>query len=388
MNPNRILFFSSWYPSEENPSLGIFVQRHAEALTMAGMQVLVISAKGVKEGSLSFTEAPERVKGLKEICIEFPKNQKSLFQRAWFVLKERKKIISFFEEINKEFQPQLLQINIAYPIGILWWMFRDYLPKKIVLAEHWSGYLPEDGRYKGMFRELITQSLVRKAATIMVVSEAQRIAMHNHGLVGNYIDLPNVIDERIFSFQKREIASTFNFVHVSSLDQEEKNPELLLRAFAKLFHQNQNIRLCIIGGDSERLDFLKKYAEDLRINHLIEWKGNLPGKEVAQKLHDCHAFVLSSNFEGQPVVLLEALSTGIPVVASAVGGIPNLVSYENGCLFPPGDEKSMVKAMLEIIEQYDRFNGELISKKVQAKHGIKAVSSYFSSVYSRVVVDE
>ncbi len=388
MNPKRILFFSSWYPNLENPSLGIFVQRHAEALTMEGMEVLVINAKGVKEGSLSFTEATERVKGLKEICIQFPNSHKSTLQKAWFVLKERKKIISFFEEINKEFQPQLLQINIAYPIGILWWMFRDYLPKKIVLAEHWSGYLPDDGRYKGMFRELITQSLVRKAAAIMVVSEPQRIAMQNHGLLGNYIPLPNVIDEHIFHFQKREIPSTFIFIHVSSLDAKEKNPELLLRAFAKLFHQFQNVRLCIVGGDFDRIDFLKKYAEELKVNHLIEWNGNLPGKEVAQKLFECHAFVLSSNFEGQPVVLLEAMSTGIPVVASAVGGIPDLVRYENGCLFPLGDEKAMVTAMVEIIEHYDRFNGELISKKVQAMHGMKAVSTYFSSVYSRVVGNE
>jgi glycosyltransferase involved in cell wall biosynthesis len=106
---------------------------------------------------------------------------------------------------------------------------------------------------------------------------------------------------------------------------------------------------------------------------------------VAQELLTSHAFVLASNFEGQPVVLLEAMSTGIPIVAPAVGGIPEMVGEQEGILYPAGSEEELFLALMKIRSDYDRFRGDLISRKIQQKHGISAVASYFSSVYKQVL---
>jgi glycosyltransferase involved in cell wall biosynthesis len=267
----------------------------------------------------------------------------------------------------------------------LWWFFRDYFPTSILLAEHWSGYLPEDGRYKGIFCQLITQSVVRKSSAILTVSSKHQRAMEQHGLKGKYLELPNVIDERIFRFQPRAVAGNFRFIHVSSLNPLEKNPEMLLRAFARLQKQVGGVELIMVGDNRERIATLKSYANALGIGDWVSWKGPLDAVGVAQELLTSHAFVLASNFEGQPVVLLEAMSTGIPIVAPAVGGIPEMVGEQEGILYPAGSEEELFLALMKIRSDYDRFRGDLISRKIQQKHGISAVASYFSSVYKQVL---
>jgi glycosyltransferase involved in cell wall biosynthesis len=385
MNPKRILFLSSWYPDPDQPTLGIFVQRHAEALVSSGLEVTVISHRFGVGDHIAFTEEEPRMKGLKEIRMNIPKLQGSLFQKSNFFFRQRSILIDFLKKLKDDFNPQLLQINIAYPMGGLWWFFRDYFPKTIVLAEHWSGYLPEDGRYKGIFCQLITQSVVRKSSAILTVSLQHQRAMEQHGLKGKYLELPNVIDERIFRFQARAVAGNFQFIHVSSLNPLEKNPEMLLRAFARMQKQQGGLELIMVGDNRERIAALTSYANELGIGDRVTWKGPLDAAGVAHALLAAHAFLLASNFEGQPVVLLEAMSTGIPVVAPAVGGIPEMVSEMEGILYPAGSEEELFLAMMKIRSDYHRFRGDLISRKIQQKHGISAVASYFSSVYKQVM---
>jgi|694.fasta_scaffold21590_1 glycosyltransferase involved in cell wall biosynthesis len=385
MNPKRILFLSSWYPDPEHPTLGIFVQRHAEALVASGLEVTVISHRFGDGDHITFTEEEARMKGLKEIRINIPKSQGGLFQKSIFFFRQRNILIDFLKNLRDDFKPHLLQINVAYPMGALWWFFRDYFPTSILLAEHWSGYLPEDGRYKGIFCQLITQSVVRKSSAILTVSSKHQRAMEQHGLKGKYLELPNVIDERIFRFQPRAVAGNFRFIHVSSLNPLEKNPEMLLRAFARLQKQVGGVELIMVGDNRERIATLKSYANALGIGDWVSWKGPLDAVGVAQELLTSHAFVLASNFEGQPVVLLEAMSTGIPIVAPAVGGIPEMVGEQEGILYPAGSEEELFLALMKIRSDYDRFRGDLISRKIQQKHGISAVASYFSSVYKQVL---
>jgi glycosyltransferase involved in cell wall biosynthesis len=209
--------------------------------------------------------------------------------------------------------------------------------------------------------------------------------MEQHGLKGKYLELPNVIDERIFRFQPRAVAGNFRFIHVSSLNPLEKNPEMLLRAFARLQKQVGGVELIMVGDNRERIATLKSYANALGIGDWVSWKGPLDAVGVAQELLTSHAFVLASNFEGQPVVLLEAMSTGIPIVAPAVGGIPEMVGEQEGILYPAGSEEELFLALMKIRSDYDRFRGDLISRKIQQKHGISAVASYFSSVYKQVL---
>jgi glycosyltransferase involved in cell wall biosynthesis len=81
-----------------------------------------------------------------------------------------------------------------------------------------------------------------------------------------------------------------------------------------------------------------------------------------------------------PCVLLEAMASGLPIVSTRTGGIPEIVDQESGVLVPPGDSNSLAEALLEMIESLARFDRAAISKKAE-RYRPEAVGRLIHSVY-------
>src|SRR5439155_8745708 len=82
---------------------------------------------------------------------------------------------------------------------------------------------------------------------------------------------------------------------------------------------------------------LEARADSLGVGDRIAFRGLLPKPEVARVLRGADAFVLTSRYDNNPCALIEALACGLPVVATAVGGVPELVDDTNGLLARPGN---------------------------------------------------
>jgi glycosyltransferase involved in cell wall biosynthesis len=109
---------------------------------------------------------------------------------------------------------------------------------------------------------------------------------------------------------------------------EQKNYGLLLTVFNKLYKQKENVILIIIGDDYGT-GMKTKYEKDKSPNTFFIG----PKKNISDYLFNCDAFCLSSKFEGLPITILEAMSIGLPVISTAVGGIPDIIKNdENGFL--------------------------------------------------------
>ncbi len=124
----------------------------------------------------------------------------------------------------------------------------------------------------------------------------------------------------------------------------EKDQALLIRAMAPLLDERR--QLVIVGDGPERaaLEAARSATWRAEFCHLIGARG-----DVAPYLAAMDAFVLSSRTEGLPLGLLEAMATGLPVVSTSVGGIPDLIqSGENGVLVPPGDEKALLRELVAL----------------------------------------
>jgi glycosyltransferase involved in cell wall biosynthesis len=128
---------------------------------------------------------------------------------------------------------------------------------------------------------------------------------------------------------------------------EVKRQDLLLRALAVLRRSVPDLR-CLIVGDGPERGPLEALARDLGVSESVHFAGYQPCPE--QFLRAMDVFALTSRSEGFPVSLLEAWLAGVPVVCSAVGGIPAVVAHEiDGLLFPPGDELELVAALGRLI---------------------------------------
>jgi glycosyltransferase involved in cell wall biosynthesis len=127
---------------------------------------------------------------------------------------------------------------------------------------------------------------------------------------------------------------------------EQKAPDVLLKAFAKVAQRFEHVRLVMVG-DGTMKQQLMKVAEKLEIAHLVVWPGYVKEKNLMVAFD---IFTLSSGYEGFPYVFLDALFTGLPIVTTQVGGSDMVVDEgENGYTTPCGDVEAMSKALFLLV---------------------------------------
>ncbi len=134
------------------------------------------------------------------------------------------------------------------------------------------------------------------------------------------------------------------FLHIGRFS-PEKNHALLIRAFAKLHEKLPDARLDLYG-EGALLGECKALAAELQANDYIRFCGTLPS--LYDVMHEADVFLLPSVYEGVPMTLIEAMGTGLPCIASRVGGIPDMITDGvNGLLIEPTEE-ALEAAMLHL----------------------------------------
>jgi glycosyltransferase involved in cell wall biosynthesis len=162
----------------------------------------------------------------------------------------------------------------------------------------------------------------------------------------------------------------------------EKDFPLLVRAVAPLL-RGGDLRLLIVGDGAE-MGRVRAEVEALGVDGLV----SLPGarSDIPECLAAMDVFVLSSRMEGTPIAVLEAMAAGLPLVASAVGGLPALVTDgENGFLFPSGDETALrarVRALRDDPSRAARV-AEAGRRLVEAKYSREAMARKYLDLYAR-----
>jgi glycosyltransferase involved in cell wall biosynthesis len=105
----------------------------------------------------------------------------------------------------------------------------------------------------------------------------------------------------------------------------------------------------VVVGDGPLRDDLLAQARELKVDGRVRFIGTIPKQQVPTYLRACDVFVLNSSYEGLPHVLLEAMIAGLPVIATNVGGIPEVIDDQvNGLLIPPQDPKALKEALLRL----------------------------------------
>jgi glycosyltransferase involved in cell wall biosynthesis len=130
-----------------------------------------------------------------------------------------------------------------------------------------------------------------------------------------------------------------------------KNPELLAQVWPRIAQRKADVRLVVVG--SGRLDSVVRNL-CARFPESVEWVPRLPASDVARRLDEATVLVLTSTSEGLPRVIIEAFSRGRGVVATAVGGVPDIVVGDrNGALVPLGDAEGFAEALLRVLDDRD-----------------------------------
>jgi L-malate glycosyltransferase len=349
----KTLFISSWYPNRMKPTLGNFVQKHAEAAArFSDVTVLHVCFDNCKN---KFEIVHECIGKINTTIIYIRKPILPLC-KFFRYLKAYRLGLSL---VRKNYgDPDMIHASVLFPVGMVFLFNSAYKKIPFVFSEHWTGYLTEDPSNINFLRKYLSRKIARKARCIMPVSENLKNAMIRFGFDGNYKVVPNVVDTDLFKPAVSEPASKKNILHVSSLMDDQKNISGMLRVIKRLAEKRHDFFLNIIS-DGEQEPFIQMAKNDSLLDNFVIFHGSRNTADVAEMMRHSDFLLLFSNYENQPCVITEAYASGIPVVSTDVGGIREHLSEKQGILINPKDEDALfasIDKMLDICRTFDKKN--------------------------------
>jgi glycosyltransferase involved in cell wall biosynthesis len=187
---------------------------------------------------------------------------------------------------------------------------------------------------------------------------------------------PNVVDDTLFRpGGEREPGLLLTAGMLG--ENEAKGVDYLLRAVALV----DRVRLEIVGDGPRRAAY-ERLADELGIAGRVQFSGFLPKGELAERMRAAELFVLASRFENNPCVVLEAMASGVPVVATRVGGLPELVDETSGILVEPRNPEHIARGIREALER--RFDRGAIAKRALERYGRAAIGGQLAEIYDSV----
>jgi glycosyltransferase involved in cell wall biosynthesis len=235
----------------------------------------------------------------------------------------------------------------------------------------------------GLLDRIMAMAVNRWSKLVVMVSEAQRQNYIRSGAiepgklrtVHNGIDLQRFMrdaeDARFRLERELGIPALSPIVITVSVLREVKGIDILLEAARLVAERVPSVRFVIVGDGPKGNDW-KQLAENLRVSDRVHWLGHRD--DVDAMLAGCDVFVLPSRADALPTVLMEAMAAGLPVVATDVGGVSEIVEAEKtGRLVPAADPAQLATAIADLLR--DRATLERMSAAAPA-----SVAHRFSTV--------
>jgi glycosyltransferase involved in cell wall biosynthesis len=316
---------------------------------------------------------------LTEQIIYLPKKSGSLgkWQSLW---QWRQVTRSAAEAFIRKKQPSLIHVHVPWKAGMLaLWIKRKFnIP--FILTEHWGIYnnVVADNIHTRtfLFRTLLKR-VYKEAGLFASVSRYLAEGVNKTLVQKSYTVIPNVVDTNLF--HPSEKSSRFTFLHVSNMV-PLKNVQGILVAFKHfLTETGENAQLVLVGN---RDQYYVQLAGEMGFpNGTVVFRGEIPYAGVAREMRQAHVLVLNSDMENSPCVIGEALCCGLPVIATRVGGIPELVSSKDGLLVPPRDITSLAVAFTKMFYGCSDFQGSEIAVAAQSRFSYESVGLQLHQLY-------
>lgn len=265
-------------------------------------------------------------------------------------------------------------MNLHYPVPsfLYFALISRVLGTPLVISIHGADIVPRGrrkARYPWGLRFLLfsadrivapSRSFLRDLTTIF-----PKLADRGE-VIYNGVDISELVGPTVCSPSADSTRSILCVAHHN----ERKGVDVLLRAFARVVEKEPKLTLTLVGDGPLRAQH-EALARDLGLNGSVSFPGRQSRAEVRNLLRRCDLFVLPSRFETFGIVIIEAMACGKPVVASAVGGIPEIIQHgENGILVEPEDPTALGDAIIRV------FEDDGLRTKI-GRNGLETVRKFF-----------
>ena len=377
----KVLFITPWYPHRYDAMSGLFVRKHAQAVARQGVEVGVLSIYNAR--CITHNEIEDKVvEEVREVVIYTSRGG------VWGEVQAMKQLWQYW---HKHYgKPDVVHVNVLTKQGLLarWVQVNYNIP--YVVMEHWSGYLPENGSYRGFVRKALSQMILSHAKAVMPVSSKLMNAMKLCGLRhANWQIVPNVVDDFFYNNDttNRVCEGKFRFIHVSCFDNRAKNTLAIVEAVEQLSKQRNDFEMVMVGTGQD-IFFTRSLVDNYKLGSrgFIQFTGEQTPEQVKEWMDVSDCFVLFSNYETAAVVLEEAAVCGMPIISTPVGIAEELIDETTGIIVPVKDVNSLVEAMSAMIDNAKKYDSIKI-KELAAKYSFDRVGHQLIEIYKRAISD-
>jgi glycosyltransferase involved in cell wall biosynthesis len=366
----KILFISHWYPSDKNPNSGIFIQKHAKAIS-------VHSDIKVVHFDIQYSSKILDIKLIKidNSILETYKIQiYSKFYKVFYYQTNLQFLL--FEKLIKKFRIDvstfdLIHSNVLFPSGIVANKISNKYKIKQVHTEHWSKiskFLAND-----ILRNKGKQTL-KNIVALSSVSSSFKEELKQFYTEKNIFVIPNVVDNSVFFYQNlSKSKDKIKFLSVANW-QVPKYPFYFLDALEEIYKNSLFEFEMTIAGEGIQLEQIKSKNYSFKINFL----GNIKSKKINELLNESHFLLHASKFETFSVIIVESLLAGTPVLVSEVGVAPELINENNGYLCKNTKEDWLKKINIAV---QNKYNYAEISDEIKEKYNYSNVALMFEDMY-------
>jgi len=378
----HILFLPKWYPHSNDVASGTFIKKHGQAITSHSKAKITVlhcrNVDGLVEHKLNHYDGNNMYE---YIDIRQPSGNKMTN-----VLQNKSAAESLLKEVIAEHGvPDICHIHVVGRLALIAMQLHRKYNVPYVITEHWTGYTAESGTAINPLKKSFYKRVFQQAEAVTTVSEHLGQSLIDQQFVKDYHVIHNVVDTDSFIPRQKFSSDKTHMVHVSNLSSGHKQFDQILKAIALLTKKNDALHFHIVGDGAEG-KAQRQLATELGItNQHITFYGFQKPEDVATIISKCHFAFLFSHHENQPVVLIEALSCGLPVVSSKVGGISDFINTDNGLLVARDDFAGFTRAMEEMIDTNGAYNRDHIRDNAIEKFSAAVVAKNYLSLYTDVL---
>ncbi len=298
-------------------------------------------------------------------------------------------------QFAKKFQPDIVQVFFGIPAGGGAYLLRRTrnVPYIVFLGgRDVPSRNPDPPYYRWLYLFLkpIIRAIWGNASAVVACSEGLReLAQETDSEIKMKV-IPDAVDLETFTPVQRDASP--EKVRVLTIGRliPRKGFQFLIRALPQVLENvSHNFEIEIVGDGPYKIELLR-LAEDLGVASHIHFSGSVPYSELLQKYRDADLFILPSLAEGMPLVVLEAMGTGLPIVASRVQGIDELVAENiNGALFDPGNVDELANCLVKLINAGERRveMGKASTERVKP-YDWKHIADAYLNLYTDILEKE
>ncbi len=367
------MILSSWYPTEDQPFLGNFVRQQALFLATKFKVTVVYAYPSASSRTLELKQT--EIGNFTEVLVTYPSKRLSFLR---FYSKKKAYQLGF---AAVQSTIDIIHGHVMLPNLPFFAEAKKYFRCPLMVTEH-SSIFREEQKLLTWVQRAVLRRYSSRIDQLFAVSEFQQKDLNTIAKSIPCQVVYNPVDPAFFEPTKSKIAEGFRFIHISTLDEQTKNPEGILNAIAQLKRSYQEKFLFTILSD-EPTEKWVDYSKALGISDCVQFEGPCHPQEVLRHLQKSHALVHFSNYESFSLVIAEAWACGIPVISTPVG-IAQGMDKHLGMNVSIMDENALAEAMVLMLEKHQAFDPDFI-RKFATRYSVEYYVSEITDVINKLV---